>query len=46
MLDIGLFLAQTSHLSGPGDLGRVLGMATAQGAAVLGIAERYGAATP
>lgn len=42
MLDIGLFLAQTSHLSGPGDLDRVLGMATAQGAAVLGIADRYG----
>lgn len=42
MLDIGLFLAQTGHLASPGDLARVLGMATAGGAAVIGIADRYG----
>jgi cytosine/creatinine deaminase len=42
MLDIGLFLAQASHLSGPGDLARVLDMATGQAASVIGIADRYG----
>lgn len=42
MLDIGLFLAQTSHLSGPDDLARVLDMATGQAASVIGIADRYG----
>ncbi|WP_280463943.1 amidohydrolase family protein [Nocardia carnea] len=42
LLDIGLFLAQTSHLAGPGDLTRVLGMATYEAAAVIGIADRYG----
>lgn len=42
LLDIGLFLAQTSHLAGPEDLTRVLGMATYEAAAVVGIADRYG----
>lgn len=42
MLDIGLFLAQTGHLSGPDDLARVLDMATGQAASVIGIADRYG----
>ncbi|MGW4244508.1 amidohydrolase family protein [Nocardia sp. NPDC004722] len=42
LLDIGLFLAQTSHLSGPEDLGRVLGMATTEAARNIGIADRYG----
>ncbi|MEU1984830.1 amidohydrolase family protein [Nocardia sp. NPDC019395] len=42
LLDIGLFLAQTSHLSGPEDLTRVLGMATYEAAAVIGIADCYG----
>ncbi|WP_327148103.1 amidohydrolase family protein [Nocardia sp. NBC_01329] len=42
LLDIGLFLAQTSHLAGPADLARVLGMATYEAAAVIGIAQSYG----
>lgn len=42
MLDIGLFLAQTGHLSSPADLARVLGMATTEAASVIGIADRYG----
>jgi cytosine deaminase len=42
MLDIGLFLAQTSHLSGPDDLARVLAMATTEAAKVVGISDRYG----
>lgn len=42
LLDIGLFLAQTSHLAGPEDLTRVLGMATYEAAAVIGIADHYG----
>ncbi|MFF4752149.1 amidohydrolase family protein [Streptomyces sp. NPDC002514] len=42
MLDIGLFLAQTSHLSSPQDLARVLAMATTEAAEVVGIADRYG----
>ncbi len=42
LLDIGLFLAQTSHLAGPEDLTRVLGMATYEAAAVIGIGDRYG----
>lgn len=41
-LDIGLFLAQTGHLSGHADLTRVLAMATTEAAAVIGISERYG----
>lgn len=42
MLEIGLFLAQTCHLSGPEDLARVLDMATCDAAAVVGVAETYG----
>ncbi|MGW4532906.1 amidohydrolase family protein [Nocardia sp. NPDC004340] len=42
MLDIGLFLAQTGHLSGPEDLNRILGMATTEAARTIGIADRYG----
>ncbi|UGT42941.1 amidohydrolase family protein [Nocardia yamanashiensis] len=41
LLDIGLFLAQTCHLSGPEDLGRVLAMATTGAARVIGL-DRYG----
>ncbi|MEV6066325.1 amidohydrolase family protein [Nocardia sp. NPDC052001] len=42
LLDIGLFLAQTSHLSGPADLTRVLAMATTQAARIIGISDTYG----
>jgi cytosine deaminase len=42
LLDIGLFLAQTCHLSGPGDLARVLAMATEEAARVIGVHDRYG----
>ncbi|MCW2888968.1 MAG: N-acyl-D-amino-acid deacylase, partial [Streptosporangiaceae bacterium] len=42
LLDIGLLLAQTCHLSGADDLARVLEMATGQAARVVGIADRYG----
>ncbi|NUP45941.1 MAG: amidohydrolase family protein [Catenulispora sp.] len=42
LLDIGLFLAQTGHLSSPDDLARVLAMATTEAAAVVGVAEDYG----
>ncbi|MBF6170243.1 amidohydrolase family protein [Nocardia blacklockiae] len=42
LLDIGLFLVQTCHLTGPGDLGRVLDMATTQAARVTGVADSYG----
>ncbi|WP_405138590.1 amidohydrolase family protein [Nocardia sp. NBC_01388] len=42
LLDIGLFLAQTCHLSGPADLTRVLAMATTEAARVIGIAHDYG----
>ncbi|WP_410872156.1 amidohydrolase family protein [Nocardia sp. A7] len=42
LLDIGLFLAQTGHLSGDADLRRVLAMATTDAARVLGIADRHG----
>lgn len=42
MLDIGLLLAQTGHLSGPADLARVLDMATYSAAAVVGISDGYG----
>ncbi|MEV4205117.1 amidohydrolase family protein [Nocardia salmonicida] len=42
LLDIGLFLAQTGHLSGDADLRRVLDMATTDAARVLGIADRHG----
>lgn len=42
LLDIGLFLAQTGHLSSPDDLVRVLAMATTGAAEVVGIADDYG----
>lgn len=42
LLDIGLFLAQTSHLSTPADLTRVLAMATTQAAQILGLSAHYG----
>ncbi|WP_067689941.1 amidohydrolase family protein [Nocardia jejuensis] len=42
LLDIGLFLAQTSHLAGPADLTRVLAMATTEASRVIGIADSYG----
>ncbi|GGK40105.1 amidohydrolase family protein [Nocardia camponoti] len=42
LLDIGLFLAQTGHLSSPADLRRVLSMATTDAAAIVGIADRHG----
>lgn len=42
LLDIGLFLAQTGHLSGDAELRRVLEMATTDAARVLGIADRHG----
>ncbi|WP_024805600.1 amidohydrolase family protein [Nocardia sp. BMG51109] len=42
LLDIGLFLAQTCHLSGPDDLRRVLDMATGQAARVTGVDDRHG----
>jgi cytosine deaminase len=42
LLDIGLLLAQTCHLSSPGDLARVLGMATEEAARVVGMHDRYG----
>lgn len=42
LLDIGLLLAQVSHLAGPADLDRVLAMATYAAAEVVGITDRYG----
>ena len=42
MLDIGLLLAQTSHLSSPTDLVRVLDMATYSAAKIIGIGDSYG----
>lgn len=42
LLDIGLFLAQTGHLSSPADLRRVLAMATTGAAEVVGVADRHG----
>ncbi|MCX4093260.1 amidohydrolase family protein [Nocardia sp. alder85J] len=42
LLDIGLFLAQTCHLSGTADLARVLDMVTGEAARVVGIADRHG----
>ncbi len=42
LLDVGLFLAQTGHLSGERDLARVLDMLTEAPARILGIADRYG----
>ncbi|MFJ4655221.1 amidohydrolase family protein [Nocardia sp. NPDC088792] len=42
LLDIGLFLAQTSHLSGDADLARVLDMVTGNAARVVGLHDAYG----
>ncbi|MEV0846637.1 amidohydrolase family protein [Streptomyces sp. NPDC049954] len=42
LLDVGLFLAQTGHLSGAEDLARVVHMATHGAASVVGVADRYG----
>ncbi|MRH87268.1 amidohydrolase family protein [Nocardia sp. SYP-A9097] len=42
LLDIGLFLAQTCHLSTPAELTRVLAMATTEAARITGISARYG----
>ncbi|RMI29909.1 amidohydrolase family protein [Nocardia stercoris] len=42
LLDIGLFLAQTGHLSGAADLNRVLAMATTEAARIVGLAPDYG----
>ncbi|MGY0022064.1 amidohydrolase family protein [Streptomyces sp. YJ-C3] len=42
LLEVGLLLAQTGHLSGSDDLARVVHMATHGAARVVGIADRYG----
>ncbi|MBU3061346.1 amidohydrolase family protein [Nocardia sp. NEAU-G5] len=42
LLDIGLFLAQTGHLSGERDMAGVLAMVTEGPARILGIGDRYG----
>lgn len=42
LLDAGLLLAQTGHLSGPDDLARVLAMATTGAARVIGLGDRHG----
>ncbi|WNY34463.1 amidohydrolase family protein [Curtobacterium flaccumfaciens] len=42
LLDVGLLLAQTGHLSGPDDLRRVLAMATTGAAQVVGVADTHG----
>ncbi|MHB8190254.1 MAG: amidohydrolase family protein [Ferrimicrobium sp.] len=42
LLDIGLLMAQTSHLAGHADLGRVLAMATTEAAKVVGIVGSHG----
>jgi cytosine deaminase len=42
LLDIGLFLAQTGHLSGERDLAGVLAMVTEGPARIVGIGDRYG----
>ncbi|AZG44555.1 amidohydrolase family protein [Gordonia insulae] len=44
MLDVGLLLAQVSHVSGAPGLARVLDMATYSAAAVVGVDDRYGLA--
>ncbi|MEV0321102.1 amidohydrolase family protein [Streptomyces sp. NPDC050658] len=41
-LDTALLLAQTGHLSGPDDLGRVLRMVTHEAARVVGVGADYG----
>jgi cytosine/creatinine deaminase len=42
VLDVALFLAQTSHLAGPDDLARLVTMATDDAAAILGRGDRHG----
>jgi cytosine/creatinine deaminase len=42
VLDVALFLAQTSHLSSPEDLARVIGMVTDDAAAIVGRGGRHG----
>jgi cytosine deaminase len=42
VLDIALFLAQTSHLGSPEDFRRLIAMATDEAAHIVGIADRYG----
>lgn len=44
LLEMGLFLAQTCHLSSPSDLRAVLRMATYNAARNVGVADRYGLA--
>lgn len=42
VLDIALFLAQTSHLGTPDDFRRLIKMATVDAAHIVGVADRYG----
>ncbi|WP_328947643.1 amidohydrolase family protein [Streptomyces sp. NBC_00184] len=42
MLDIGHLLAQTCHMGGPADTGRILRMATTEAARVTGVHDGYG----
>jgi cytosine deaminase len=42
VLDVALFLAQTSHLSSPEDLARLIGMVTDDAAAIVGRSDRHG----
>ncbi|HEY2173523.1 MAG TPA: amidohydrolase family protein [Mycobacteriales bacterium] len=42
VLDVALFLAQTSHLAGPDDMARLVRMATDDAAAIVGRSDRHG----
>lgn len=42
VLDIALFLAQVGHLGSPGDLARLVDMATVGAADIVGVAQEYG----
>jgi cytosine deaminase len=42
VLDVALFLAQTSHLASPDDLARLVGMVTDDAAAIVGRGDRHG----
>jgi len=42
VLDIALFLAQTSHLGGPEDFRRLIDMVTTGAAGIIGVAKDYG----
>ncbi len=42
LLDIGLFLAQTAHLSGDADMARLLAMVTEVPARIVGLGDRHG----